>query len=402
MFHLLTNLLLPPSADRSNPDVRAQAGKRCGALGIFANAALFAAKLFIGTVSGSVSITADAMNNLADASSSVVTLLGFRLAQQPADEDHPYGHARYEYLSGLAVALLILLIGFELAKSSVNKILNPTEVLFSGALALVLLLSIGAKMLLWATNREVGMAISSGTLLAASADSRNDCITTGAVLVSALFEHLTNIQIDGWAGLAVAAFILWSGWNMAKETISPLLGENASPELQKEIILSLRQSDKILGFHDMMVHDYGPGQRFASVHVEMDMKEDPLVCHNIIDDVERYCLDTYRIHLVIHYDPIVTDDAELNEMRREVELVLQSIDERIGFHDFRLVRGETHTNLIFDMILPPDLNGKEKQVKRQLDTAINLNSKTKYYTVITFDNPGFNSGDLWHATADSE
>lgn len=397
MISILTKLIMPPSWNPEDPVLRAKVGKRCGALGIFANAALFAAKLFIGTVSGSVSITADAMNNLADASSSVVTLLGFRLAQQPADEDHPYGHARYEYLSGLAVAVLILFIGFELGKSSVEKILHPTGVRFSGVLALVLVLSILGKLLLWAVNRKLGLAIGSGTLLATAADSRNDCVTTGAVLLSALFEHFTNLPIDGWAGLAVAVFILFSGWNMARDTISPLLGENASPELQQQIITSLRQSEKILGFHDLMVHDYGPGQRFASVHVEMDMKEDPLVCHDIIDEVERHCLEQYRIHLVIHYDPIVTDDAELNEMRREVALVLSSIHEGIGFHDFRLVRGDTHTNLIFDMTLPPELNGKENQVKRQLDTAINLNSPTRYYTVITFDAPGFNTPELWEA-----
>ncbi|MBR2047001.1 MAG: cation transporter [Oscillospiraceae bacterium] len=395
MIHILTNRILPPGADPGAAQTRARVGKRCGALGIFANAVLFGSKLAIGMISGSVSITADAMNNLADASSSVVTLLGFKLAQQPADEDHPFGHARYEYLSGLAVALLILLIGFELAKSSFLKILHPEQVLFSGALVLVLCLSILGKLLLFAVNREMGLAIGSGALLATAADSRNDCITTGAVLISALAEHFLQVKIDGWAGLAVALFILYSGWNMARDTISPLLGENATPELKMQILSCLRLSEKILGYHDLMVHDYGPGQRFASVHVEMDMKEDPLVCHDIIDEVERHCLDTHKIHLVIHYDPIVTDDAELNEMRREVELVLQSIDERIGFHDFRLVRGDTHTNLIFDVTLPPSLSGSEKQIKRQLDTAINLNSKTRYYTVITFDNPGFNEAGLW-------
>ena len=394
MISFLTNLLLPKALDPEKPEVRSRVGKRSGMMGILANAALFASKLFIGTVSGSVSITADAMNNLADASSSVVTLLGFKLAQIPADEDHPYGHARYEYLSGLAVALLILLIGFELAKSSVEKILHPVEVAFSGALVTVLVLSILVKLGLCAVNGRLGRAIHSGALLAAAADSRNDCVATGAVLLSSVFAHFTGFRIDGWAGLAVAVFILWSGWNMAKETISPLLGENGSPELQKQIVAALRTNGKILGYHDLMVHDYGPGQRFASVHVEMDMKEDPLSCHTIIDDVERYCLEQYRVHLVIHYDPIVTDDAELNEKRKEVELVLRSIDERIHFHDFRLVRGDTHTNLIFDIILPPDLTGREKQVKRQLDTAINLHSPTKYYTVITFDAPGFNSGDL--------
>ena len=390
MISFLEKCILAGTPDPAGPDYRAAVGKRCGAMGIWANVGLFAAKLFAGIISGSVSITADALNNLSDAGSSVVTLIGFRLAQIPADEDHPFGHARYEYLSGLAVAMMILLIGFELAKTSVGKIISPEDVSFSPLLAAILVLSILVKFGLSLVNEKLGKKIQSGALLAAAADSRNDCITTLAVLIGAVVGYFTNFNIDGWAGLGVAVFILWSGWNMAKETISPLLGENASPELQQQIIAALRTNDKILGHHDLMVHDYGPGQRFASVHVEMDMKEDPLVCHTIIDDVERLCLEEYRIHLVIHYDPIVTDDAELNEMRRKVELVLHSIDDRIGFHDFRLVRGDTHTNLIFDMILPTDLTGKEKQVKRQLDTAINLQDDTRYYTVITFDSPNFN------------
>ena len=395
MISFLTRFILPADADPAKPEVRSLVGRRSGMMGILANLGLFASKLAIGTLSGSVSITADAMNNLSDASSSVVTLLGFKLAQRPADEDHPYGHARYEYLSDLAVAMLILLIGFELGKTSAEKILHPVEVAFSGALVAVLLLSILVKLLLYGINGKLGRAINSGALLAAAADSRNDCVATGAVLLASILGHFTGIQIDGWAGLGVAAFILFSGWNMAKETISPLLGENGSPELRRQIVGALRTSDKILGYHDLMVHDYGPGQRFASVHVEMDMKEDPLTCHTIIDDMERYCLENHRVHLVIHYDPIVTDDAELNEKRQEVELVLKSIDAGIGFHDFRLVRGDTHTNLIFDVTLPPELVGKEKQVKHQLDTAINLRSDTKYYTVITFDAPGFNTGDMW-------
>ena len=395
MSGFIQTLFSKSDKEVSDPKYRAKVGKVCGAVGIGANVVLFAAKLAVGLLSGSASVTADAMNNLTDASSSVLTLVGFWLAQQPADEDHPYGHARYEYLSGLAVALLILLIGFEQAKSSFQKILNPEPVQFSWALVLVLCLSIVVKLGLFLVNRKAGKAIDSSALLAASADSRNDCVTTGAVLIAAVVQHLTQVNIDGWVGLAVCLFILYSGWNLAKETISPLLGENGSPELQQQILHSLRQSDKILGYHDLMVHDYGPGQRFASVHVEMDMKEDPLACHTIIDNVERYCLEQYGTHLVIHYDPVVTDDIELDTMRRAVEAVLESIHEGIHIHDFRLVRGDTHTNLIFDMILPLELVGQEKQVKRQLDTAINLNASTQYYTVITFDQPGFNHPELW-------
>lgn len=394
MIRFLTKLILPQRADPADPAVRARVGKRSGILGILANVLLFAGKLVIGTVSGSVSITADAMNNLSDATSSIVTIVGFRLAERPADENHPYGHARFEYLSGLAVAAMIVVIGFELAKTSFDKILHPEPVVFSGALVAVLLLSVGVKLILAAVNGSLGRAIDSTALLATAADSRNDCIATGAVLLSAVFAHLTSINVDGYAGLAVALFILYSGANTAKETISPLLGEAADPELQRTIVAALRSNDKVLGYHDLMVHDYGPGQRFASVHVEMDMREDVLTCHTIIDDIERQVLDSHGIHLVIHYDPVVTDDEELNRMRSSVDKVLKSIDPRISIHDFRMVRGDTHTNLIFDMILPYDLDDQRQQIKRQLDAAINLGD-TQYYTVITFDTGGFNDEMLW-------
>ena len=394
MGTFLTNFFLA-GTDGSDPKLRAAAGRRSGNLGILANALLFAGKIAVGTVSGSVAITADALNNLSDAASSAVTSLAFRLAEKPADEHHPYGHARYEYLSALAVAVMILIIGFELAKSSVEKILSPVELRFSWATVLVLVMSIAVKLALWLVNSRLGRAIRSDAILAAGADSRNDCLATGAVLLSTLVSRFFGVNIDGWAGLGVAVFILFSGWGMARETISPLLGENASPELQEQIVEALRGSDKILGWHDLMVHDYGPGQRFASVHVEMDKNEDPLLCHTIIDGIERRCLEEHRVHLVIHYDPIVTDDAELNEMRRQVSLVLRSMDEGISIHDFRLHRLEEQTNLIFDMTLPRSMAGREAQIKRQLDTAINLHSKTAYYTVITFDSPGFSGGERW-------
>jgi len=394
MGTFLTKFFLS-GTDGSDPRVRAAAGRRSGNVGILANALLFLGKLAVGTLAGSVAITADAMNNLSDAASSAVTSLAFRLAEKPADEHHPYGHARVEYLSALAVAMMVLVIGFELAKSSVEKILSPVELRFSWATVTVLAMSICVKLGLWLLNRSLGKTIRSDALLAASADSRNDCLATGAVLLSALVFRFLGVNIDGWAGLGVAVFILFSGWGMARDTVSPLLGENASPELQEQILALLRSSDKILGWHDLMVHDYGPGQRFASVHVEMDKNEDPLLCHTIIDDIERRCLEEYRVHLVIHYDPVVTDDAELNEMRRQVTLVLQSMDEGISIHDFRLHRLENQTNLIFDMTLPRSMAGREVRIKHQLDTALNLHSKTTYYTVITYDSPGLSGGERW-------
>lgn len=368
---------------------RSASGRRAGFVGILANIFLCAGKLAVGTLSGSVSITADGLNNLTDASSSVVTLLGFKLAEKPADEDHPYGHARFEYLSALAVAVLMLFIGFELAKSSVQKIFRPESVEFGWITAAVLLGSMAVKLWLSLYNLRLGRKIESDTLLATAADSRNDVIATGAVLTSGLLEHFTGWQVDGYVGALVAVFILFSGISMAKDTISPLLGEGATPELREQILDQIRSEPLVLGHHDLMVHDYGPGRRFASVHVEMDRREDPLHCHEIIDNLERECLDSHGIHLVIHYDPIITDDPELDRLRHIINQQLTKFDSRLLTHDFRMVEGQGHTNLIFDIALPSDLSGKEREIRQLLNHSL-INDKKKYYTVITFDPEVFN------------
>lgn len=368
---------------------RSASGRRAGFVGILANIFLCAGKLAVGTFSGSVSITADGLNNLTDASSSVVTLLGFKLAEKPADEDHPYGHARFEYLSALAVAVLMLFIGFELAKSSVQKIFRPESVEFGWITAAVLLGSMAVKLWLSLYNLRLGRKIESDTLLATAADSRNDVIATGAVLTSGLLEHFTGWQVDGYVGALVAVFILFSGISMAKDTISPLLGEGATPELREQILDQIRSEPLVLGHHDLMVHDYGPGRRFASVHVEMDRREDPLHCHEIIDNLERECLDSHGIHLVIHYDPIITDDPELDRLRHIINQQLTEFDSRLLTHDFRMVEGQGHTNLIFDIALPTDLSGKEREIRQLLNHSL-INDKKKYYTVITFDPEVFN------------
>lgn len=390
MTDLLLRLVLKGSNDFRSPENRAKVGSLSGAVGIGSNALLFLGKLLAGLITGSVSITADAMNNLSDASSSIVTLLGFRLAQMPADEDHPYGHARFEYLSGLAVAVMIMLIGLELAKSSLEKIMNPAAVAFSGVAVAVLLGSIGVKLWLYLFNRKLGRLISSTTLEATAQDSRNDCVSTLAVLGAAAAEHFLNVRIDGFVGLGVAVFILLSGWGLAKQTISPLLGEAASPELRELIVDYIGQHPQVLGYHDLMVHDYGPGQRFASIHVEMDAADDPLYCHEIIDDLERECLRSHNIHLVIHYDPVITNDPEMNRMRTKAAQLLQQRDERLTLHDFRMVRGMAHTNLIFDVALPLDLRGQEKEIQKGLERRLNEGTAMTYHTVITFDPAEFN------------
>lgn len=389
----MTELLLrmtTPDADYRSPQGRAKVGSLSGAVGIGANVLLFLGKLAAGLLTGSVSITADAMNNLSDASSSIVTLLGFKLASMPADEDHPYGHARFEYLSGLAVAVMIMLIGFELAKTSVEKILNPTEVVFSGIAVAVLIGSIAVKMWLFLFNRKLGRLIDSTALEATAADSRNDCVSTLAVLAAGTIEHFFHLPIDGFVGLGVAVFILWSGWGLAKQTISPLLGEAASPELRALIVDYIGVQPHVLGYHDLMVHDYGPGQRFASIHVEMDAGDDPLFCHELIDDMERECMRSHGIHLVIHYDPVITNDPEINRLREKVIENLRQQDPRMTIHDFRMVRGMAHTNLIFDVALPVSLRNREKEIQSRLDKALNEGSAMTYHTVITFDPEEFN------------
>ena len=391
MTKFLLRLFVPNSHKTEDPAVRSGVGKLSGAVGIVCNLLLTAGKLAVGILSGSVAITADAMNNLSDAASSVVTLAGFKLAEKPADSEHPYGHARFEYLSGLAVAAMIVVIGFELAKTSVDKILHPAAVNLSLPMLLVLVGSIVVKLWLSLFNRYLGKHIQSSALLATAADSRNDVISTAAVLVAAVIEGFTNWQIDGVMGLGVAVFILYSGVTLGKDTISPLLGEAASPELRKLIIDIVNSDPRVLGYHDLMVHDYGPGQRFASIHVEMDQKEDPLLCHEIIDDMERLCLEKHNIHLVIHYDPVVTGDAELEEMRNTVTAILQNIDPRLSIHDFRMVKGSGHSNLIFDIALPQDLTGQEKQIQVQLNNALATLDQGILNTVITFDPEVFNS-----------
>lgn len=385
MTSLLIKWFIPGFDDPQDARARTLAGRLSGITGIVCNTLLFALKLFCGILTGAVSITADAMNNLADASGSVVTLLGFRLAGRPADEDHPYGHARYEYLTGLAVAVMILFIGFELAKSSVNKILNPQPVALSALVIGILAASIGVKLWMCLFNRKLGTLIGSTALLATSADSRNDCIATAAVLAAGLVEQFAQLRVDGWMGLAVAGFILYSGISLARDTISPILGENGGPELRQQMAEFLGSQPRVLGYHDLMIHDYGPGHRFATVHLEMDYREDPLLCHTLIDKMERICLKNFGIHLVIHHDPVIPDDPEQEQMRSRVLAFLKEFDPRLTIHDFRMVQGQKHMHLLFDVSLPADLQGREAAISAQVEESL-----TDYHILINYDMESFN------------
>lgn len=373
-----------------DPSDRTAVGSLSGAVGIGCNLLLFAVKLLAGILTGSLAAAADAMNNLFDASGSIMTLLGFRMAEKPADERHPYGHARAEYLSALGVSVLVLVVSLELAWNSVKKILNPTPVTFS-VLALGLLAgSILVKFWLSRFYKGLGRMIDSTALAAASADSRNDCLSTTAVLLAALGERWLQIPLDGFFGLGVAVFILKGGWDMTMQTVSSLLGESPDSELRQKIVDYVEQQPKVLGYHDLMVHDYGPGKRFASLHVEMDCREDPLECHERIDDMERECLRSHNVQLVIHYDPVVTDDPELNALRDRCARLLREQDSRLALHDFRVVEGKRHRNLVFDVALPSDLQGREEAITAAVEAGMNDEGKRAYHVKITFDSAQFN------------
>ena len=371
--------------EQAQYNIRARVGKLSGAVGIICNCLLAAGKLIVGHMTSSMSITADGLNNLSDGASSIVTLLGFKLAEKPADRKHPYGHARIEYIAGLTVAVMILFIGLELGKSSVEKFIDPEPIEFSFTAVWVLCASILVKLFMMLFNLKMGRRINSNALLATAADSRNDVMTTSAVLAASIVEHFYDVRIDGVMGIAVSLFILYSGIKLAGETMSPLLGEGANSELQKQITDYINGCPMVLGCHDLMVHDYGPGRRYASIHVEIDKNEDPMACHARIDRMERECLKNYGTHLVIHYDPVVTDDPEVNSTKRLVNTIIKVRDGRLTIHDFRMVDDGESVKMSFDMILPEDLRGQEQSIKETVEKALDSLDSKKYYADITFD-----------------
>ena len=371
--------------DRIEHSRRTRIGKTAGLVGILCNLLLSAGKITAGALVGSMSILADGLNNLSDATASVVTLLAFKFSEKPADKEHPYGHARFEYLAGLTVSMLMLVIGFELAKSSVEKIISPTPVEFSAAAMAVLAVSVLLKLFLMIFDRRLGRQIQSDVLLAASADSRNDAITTTAVIAAAVIEHFTALTVDGIMGALVSVFILYSGISMAKKTVSPLLGEGANPELREQLTAYVAGSPMVIGCHDLMVHDYGPGRRYASIHVEMDKDVDALVSHEMIDRMERECPERFGVHLVIHYDPVSTNDPETHRLKQLVTAILKIRDDRLDVHDFRVIPNGDTTQLFFDVAVPEDLQPEQENIRAALEQAMALLDDGRYTFTITFD-----------------
>lgn len=383
MIEFLIRRFVPDWQQVQRTDVRERYGTLAAAVGILSNIFLCIIKGLIGLFSGSIAITADAVNNLSDAGSSVITLLAFKIAGKPADEEHPYGHARMEYISGMAVSFIIILLGLELMGSSFEKILHPEEVGVSALTYLVLIVSIAVKLWQGMFNRNLGKRISSEALQATAADSLNDVFSTGAVLLSTLVYQFTAIPIDGWVGMLVAIFITVSGVKLIMETGSPLLGQAPDPQMVQELEEKITAYDGVIGIHDLQVHNYGPGRVFATVHAEVPANRDILVSHDIIDNIEREVGHEMNLNLVIHMDPVVTDDERLNQLHAQVQQIVVGIDSNLSMHDFRAVFGPTHTNLVFDVVVPPGFSLSDSELSRRIEQQVQ--TLGSYFCVITVD-----------------
>lgn len=383
MIEFLIRRFVPDWQQVQRTDVRERYGTLAAAVGILSNIFLCIIKGLIGLFSGSIAITADAVNNLSDAGSSVITLLAFKIAGKPADEEHPYGHARMEYISGMAVSFIIILLGLELMGSSFEKILHPEEVGVSALTYLVLIVSIAVKLWQGMFNRNLGKRISSEALQATAADSLNDVFSTGAVLLSTLVYQFTAIPIDGWVGMLVAIFITISGVKLIMETGSPLLGQAPDPQMVQELEEKITAYDGVIGIHDLQVHNYGPGRVFATVHAEVPANRDILVSHDIIDNIEREVGHEMNLNLVIHMDPVVTDDERLNQLHAQVQQIVAGIDSNLSMHDFRAVFGPTHTNLVFDVVVPPGFSLSDSELSRRIEQQVQ--TLGSYFCVITVD-----------------
>ncbi len=384
MITLLSKIFIRNREDTSSPAVRSAYGTLCGIMGIILNIVLFGIKMLAGILSGAISIMADAFNNLTDAGSSVITLIGFRMSGQKPDRDHPFGHGRIEYVSGLIVSMLIILVGFELGKTSLEKIITPEPVEFSIVAVIILACSILGKAYMALYNFRVGRMISSAAMRATAQDSLNDCIATGAVLICLLISHFLNFNIDAYCGLAVSAFILFSGLRSVKETMDPLLGTPPSEEFIKRIEEIVYSYEGVEGIHDLIVHDYGPARTMISLHAEVSADADLLETHDMIDNIEKELREALSCDAVIHMDPIATNDELTNSVRAKVASLVTCIDPALTIHDFRMVTGPTHTNVIFDVVVPFDLKKSDDEIRASVEKIVKSIDES-YFSVINID-----------------
>ena len=384
MIKLLAKIFIKDSQNTADSKVRVAYGYLCGAVGIALNILLFAGKIIAGTISGSVAVTADAFNNLSDAGSSIISLIGFRLASQKPDPHHPFGHGRFEYIASLIISIIIVLMGFELGKSSFEKIVAPQAVEYSAVTFAVLGVSVLVKLYMFFYNNSVGKKIDSATMRATSMDSISDAVSTGAVLISAVIAMFTNLVLDGWMGLVVAAFIMVTGFKSAKETIDSLLGTPPSPEFVKQIEDMALQYDDIIGVHDMIVHNYGPGRTFVSLHAEVPSDGDIVAIHDTVDNAEREIAKELGCLVTIHMDPVDVHDEHTAQLRENVSEIIKQINPDITFHDFRVVSGPTHTNLIFDIVSPMDCGLSDQELADTIADKIHQCNES-YFAVINVD-----------------
>lgn len=384
MINFIIKCFIKDYENVSDPGVREKYGTTSSIVGIIINILLSLSKIVIGTIFNSIAVMADGVNNLSDAGSSVITLVGFKISGKPADEGHPFGHARIEYLTGLILGVAILLVGVELIKSSFNKIMNPVPTTYSSAMIIVLVISIIMKFWISHFYKKIADKISSATIKAASTDSRNDVISTSVVLLSVIISKFTGMEIDGYMGVLVALFILYSGVDILRDILNPILGEMPAPDFIDKIEKKILSYEGIINIHDLVVHNYGPNRYFATVHAEVDAKEDILKSHDMIDNIERGFARDLDINLVIHLDPIITSDNEINQLRCMTGKIVKSIDDKLSMHDFRVVRGETHTNLIFDVVIPVGYEIKSNELIEKIEKAVKEENKD-YYAVVTID-----------------
>lgn len=384
MIKLLAKIFIKDSQNTADSKVRVAYGYLCGAVGIALNILLFAGKIIAGTISGSVAVTADAFNNLSDAGSSIISLIGFRLASQKPDPHHPFGHGRFEYIASLIISIIIVLMGFELGKSSFEKIVAPQAVEYSAVTFAVLGVSVLVKLYMFFYNNSVGKKIDSATMRATAMDSISDAVSTGAVLISAVIAMFTNLALDGWMGLVVAAFIMVTGFKSAKETIDSLLGTPPSPEFVKQIEDMALQYDDIIGVHDMIVHNYGPGRTFVSLHAEVPSDGDIVAIHDTVDNAEREIAKELGCLVTIHMDPVDVHDEHTAQLREKVSEIIKQINPNITFHDFRVVSGPTHTNLIFDIVSPMDCGLSDQELADTIADKIHQCNES-YFAVINVD-----------------
>ena len=387
MISILSRIFIKNHTETSNPGVRRAYGVLCGAVGIFLNVILFAAKYLAGTLTGSIAIVADAFNNLSDAGSSIITLLGFKLAAKKPDRDHPYGHGRFECIAGLVVSFVILMMGFDLAKTSVTKILHPEDVDFSILSICILIGSILVKLYMALYNRSVGKRISSAAVMATATDSLSDVCATTMVLAATLVARFTGVNIDGWAGAIVSLVILWAGYNAAKDTIDPLLGQAPDPEFVQRIADIVNRYPEVVGIHDLAVHDYGAGRVMISLHAEVPASGDIMALHDVIDTIERDLQEELNCNAVIHMDPISTDDQLITSTRELLkERIHAQLSPDISIHDFRMVPGPTHTNVIFDAVVPYEFPQSDAQVQQEISKLVRA-IEGDYFAVVTIDHP---------------